>query len=234
MGKSESYRVKFGNKLGRAILRFIGGSILYPLFSRPEFIGMENIPPRSGYIVAFNHLSIFDPPFLICNWPYPPEWIGAAEVFRERDKKWLARMYGGIPLDRDQYDRSAMEKAVEVLESGYPLMVAPEMRITRTPGMRQARTGISYLVHRTGVPVLPVGITGTPSNFLEDVLKLKRPRLGMRIGKPIHLPALGDNRKADMQRNADLVMANIAQVLPEAYRGFYADYESFLRQGSEG
>jgi 1-acyl-sn-glycerol-3-phosphate acyltransferase len=106
--------------------------------------------------------------------------------------------------------------------------MAPEMRITRQPGMRQARPGISFLVQRTGVPVLPVGITGTPPNFMQEILRLRRPRLTMRVGNLISLPEIGENRKADMQRNADIVMANIAMLLPEKYRGYYSDYETFL------
>jgi 1-acyl-sn-glycerol-3-phosphate acyltransferase len=228
MAGSVAYTVPLQNRIGRRILRFIGRGILYPVLSRPEIIGLENIPKKSGYIIAFNHLSIFDPPFLICYWPYPPEWIGAAEVFREKDKKIFAIMYGGIPLDRDHYDRQALTKAEDILKSGYPLMMAPEMRITRQPGMRQARPGISFLVQRTCVPVLPVGITGTPLNFMQEVIKLRRPRLTMRVGNLISLPEIGENRKADMQRNADIVMANIAMLLPEKYRGYYSDYEAFL------
>jgi 1-acyl-sn-glycerol-3-phosphate acyltransferase len=149
-------------------------------------------------------------------------------MFQEKDKKLIATMYGGIPLDRDHYDRQALIKAEEVLNAGYPLVMAPEMRITRQPGMRQARSGISFLAYRTGVPVLPVGITGTPPNFLQEVMKLKRPKLTMRVGRLISLPKIGENRKADMQRNADIVMANIARLLPEEYRGYYSDFESFL------
>jgi len=228
MAVSGSYSVPIRNRIGRIILRFIGRRILYPLFSRPEISGFENVPEKSGYIIAFNHLSMYDPPFLICHWPYPPEWIGAAEMFQEKDKKLIATMYGGIPLDRDHYDRQALIKAEEVLNSGYPLVMAPEMRITRQPGMRQARPGISFLAYKTGVPVLPVGITGTPPNFLQEVMKLKRPKLTMRVGRLVSLPKIGENRKADMQRNADIVMANIARLLPEEYRGYYADFESFL------
>lgn len=228
-----SYKVKLRNQIGRAFMRFLGRRILYPSLTRAKINGMENIPTHSGYIIAFNHLSMFDPPFLVCYWPYPPEWIGAAEMFHEKDKRLLVKMYGGIGLDRDQYDRQAIERAVDVLKSGYPLMVAPEMRITRTPGMRQARTGIAYLVHRTGVPVLPVGITGTPSTFLTEVLHLKRPQISLNIGKLIHLEPIGEDRKVDMQRNADRVMANIARLLPEEYRGYYLNYGQYLAQGDD-
>jgi 1-acyl-sn-glycerol-3-phosphate acyltransferase len=222
------YRVRPANRFWRGILRFIGRRLLFAAFSHPIVSGTENIPPHSGYIIAFNHLSIFDPPFLVCHWPYPPEWIGAAEMFHERDKKLLVTMYGGIPLDRDNLDRRALRNAEIVLKCGYPLMIAPEMRITRQPGLRRAHTGISYLAQQTGAPVLPVGITGTGANFLSEVKKLKKPTVKMKIGRLIFLPGVGDNRKVEMQRNADIVMANIARLLPEEYRGYYEDFESFL------
>jgi hypothetical protein len=50
----------------------------------------------------------------------------------------------------------------------------------------------------------------------------------MRIGKPIRLPAVerGPAHHESRQHNADLVMNHIAGLLPETYRGVYA--ESFI------
>ena len=92
--------------------------------------------------------------------------------------------------------------------------------------MRQAMPGISYIVEQTGVPVIPVGIVGTTDDFFQKASKGKRPRLEMRIGKPFNLPPVegkGERRHESRQRNADLVMRAIAGLLPEEYRGVYAD-----------
>jgi hypothetical protein len=46
----------------------------------------------------------------------------------------------------------------------------------------------------------------------------------MRIGRPFRLPPIqgkGEARRESRQRNADLVMAHIAGLLPEEYRGVY-------------
>ena len=48
----------------------------------------------------------------------------------------------------------------------------------------------------------------------------------MRIGKPITLPHItvkGAEKHAARQRNADLVMSYLAGLLPEEYRGVYAE-----------
>ena len=54
----------------------------------------------------------------------------------------------------------------------------------------------------------------------------RRPQLEMHIGKPFHLPPVegkGMERRESRQRNADLVMRHIAGLLPEGYRGIYAE-----------
>jgi hypothetical protein len=54
--------------------------------------------------------------------------------------------------------------------------------------------------------------------------------LEMRIGNPIQLPPVegkGAERRDSRQRNADLVMCHIAGLLPEEYRGVYAENAIF-------
>jgi hypothetical protein len=48
----------------------------------------------------------------------------------------------------------------------------------------------------------------------------------MRIGQPVTLPPIttrGAEKHAARQKNADLVMAHLAGLLPEEYRGAYAE-----------
>jgi 1-acyl-sn-glycerol-3-phosphate acyltransferase len=80
-------------------------------------------------------------------------------------------------------------------------------------------------VEETGVPVVPVGIFGATDDFLKRGLRFQRPHIGMRVGKPFQLPPLegrGDARRESRQRNSDLVMRRIAELLPPEYHGVYA------------
>jgi 1-acyl-sn-glycerol-3-phosphate acyltransferase len=208
--------------------------VLYRAFARVSITGLENVPTSGAYIIAFNHISIFEPPFILTLWPVAPEALGAVEVWREPDKKFLACLYGGIPIDRDQVSREPLLKAVSALRSGFPLMMAPEGRLSWQPGLRRAKWGIAYLAEKSGAVVVPVGIVGSTGDFLKQVLAFKRPILEMRIGKGIVLPPLETitaNRRAALLHNSDLVMKAIAALLPPEYRGEYFE-QSQIPQGA--
>jgi len=138
--------------------------------------------------------------------------------------KW----YGTIPVHRGEYDRQALERVLKVLRSGFPLVISPEGGRTRTPGMRRARPGLAYIIEEAGVPVVPVAIIGTTSDFFTRAVRGVRPTLTLRVGKPIRLPAVegkGEARRQSRQQNVDLVMRAIAELLPDEYRGVYAGQE---------
>jgi len=230
MAIEQGYKVKRINQFGRWLLRPIG-RMIYRIFARPSVCGLENVPPQGPYIIAINHISIFEPPFVIPFWPSAPEPLGAAEVWREPDKALLAKFYGGIPIDRDNYDREALEKVVNAINGGARVLIAPEGRLSRVLGLRRAKLGIAYLAERTNVTIVPVGICGATQDFLSKVLAGKRPPISMTIGVPFVLPSIssmGGSRKDVYQRNADRVMARISGLLPVEYRGFYTDYSAYL------
>jgi len=113
---------------------------------------------------------------------------------------------------------------IAILKSGRPLLLAPEGGRTHDLGMRKALPGVAYIVDKTGVSVIPVGIVGTTDDFMNRALHLKRPRLEMRIGKPLILPQVegkGAARREALQANADKIMQAIAELMPPEYRGVY-------------
>ncbi|NMC52166.1 MAG: 1-acyl-sn-glycerol-3-phosphate acyltransferase [Chloroflexi bacterium] len=226
MGDQTAYRVKVVNQIGRWLLRPLG-RLLYRILARPEVEGLENVPKEGAYLIAINHVSIFEPPFVIPFWPVPPEPLGAVEVWREPDKALLAKFYGGIPIDRDNYDRQALDRVVVAIRGGARVLIAPEGRLSRVPGLRRAKLGVAYLAERTNATIVPVGVSGATQNFLARALRGQKPAIRMKIGKPFVLPPISTqegSRKEAYQRNADLVMARIAALLPSEYQGYYADY----------
>lgn len=217
------YTVPFHTRLARAFLR-PPFRLLFHILSPIEIIGRENIPKNGPYLIAMNHVSLYDPPFMLAFWPVAPEAAGAVEIWGKPGQSTLARLYGGIQVHRGQPDRRLLQKMILVLRSGYPLLIAPEGGRSHLPGLRRAEPGVAYLVDKTGVPVVPVGIVGTTDDYAALAFRFKRPPLQMRIGKPIQLPAIdgkGASRRRSLQDNADLLMQAIAALLPPEYRGVY-------------
>lgn len=218
------YSIPFHIKLNRIYLRF-GIRTLFHILGRVKVSGRENIPFGKPYVIAMNHISIFDPPLVVTFWPEQPEVIGAADVFEKKGQGPLLSMYGVIPVHRGDYDRILLEKVLAILKAGRPLLIAPEGGRSHEPAMRRAMPGIGYIVEHAQVPVVPVGLVGTTDDFWQRAKRGEKPNLEMRIGKPIHFPAMiqkGAQRREARQHNADLVMRHIAGLLPEEYHGVYA------------
>ena len=222
---TKQYRVPTKNKVARAILRplFRG---LFHILSSVKIYGRENVPADGSYLVCINHVSLYDPPFLIAFWPTCPEAVGAVELWDRRGISTLARSFGGIPAHRGQFDRKLIVSMTEVLAAGRPLLIAPEGERSHAPGLQPGLPGVAYIAGKMSVPIVPVGIVGATDDFLSNSLKGQRPTLQMHIGQPFRLPTdfdVGKSRKVIRQENVDLIMFRIAELLPENYRGYYGE-----------
>jgi 1-acyl-sn-glycerol-3-phosphate acyltransferase len=229
MNATNVYRVSLRYRIIRFFMKpFFRG--LFHILGSVKIIGKENIPYGKPYVVAMNHVSIFDPPFVGAFWPEQLEIIGAADVFDKPGQGLVLKAYGVIPVHRGDYDRALLTKIIRILKSGLPLLIAPEGGRSHMPAMRRAMPGVGYIIEQTGVPVIPTALIGTTEDFWQRARRGQRPHLQMRIGKPIHLPEItvkGSERHEARQHNADLVMRHLAGLLPEEYRGVYADSPIF-------
>ncbi len=199
--------------------------MIYRMLGRVKVVGGENVPLGKPYVIAVNHISIFDPPLVVSFWPEQPEVIGAVDVFEKKGQGIILSMYGVIPVHRGDYDRALLEKILAILKMGRPLVIAPEGGRSHEPAMRRAMPGIGYIIEHAQAPVVPVGLVGTTDDFWQRSKRGEKPQLEIRIGKPITFPDLkekGAQRREARQKNADLVMRHIAGLLPEEYHGVYA------------
>jgi 1-acyl-sn-glycerol-3-phosphate acyltransferase len=220
-----AYSIPLANRFARWALRPVFRFIFHVL-SEVKITGLENVPAHGPYLITVNHVSTFEPPFVLAFWPTPPEGAGAIEIWNRPGQAILVRLYHGIPIHRGEFDRHALEAMINALDSGRPLLIAPEGGRTHNPGMRRALPGVAYIVDKTGVPVVPVGVVGATDDLLQRALHLKRPRLEMRIGAPFHLPAVegkGADRRRALQANADQIMQSITTLIPPEYHGVYQD-----------
>ena len=225
MQVNDSYQVPVRFRLMRLLLKRLFRGIFHVL-GRVKIVGTENIPYGKPYVVAMNHVSIFDPPFVAAFWSEQLEIIGAEDVFAKPGQGQLLKLYGVIPVHRGDYDRALLIRIIRIIKSGFPLLIAPEGGRSHITAMRRAKPGIAYIIEQTGVPVLPVGLIGTTEDYWQRAKRGERPLLEMRIGRPIHLPEItsrGTEKHQARQKNADLVMSYLAGLLPEEYRGVYAE-----------
>ncbi len=217
------YTVPLRTRWVRTLLLWTARTVFH-LLAKVEIEGIENIPAQGPYIIAYNHVSIYDPPLVVSFWPVQPEILGAIDIWSRPGQDILARLYEGIPIRRGEVDRAAMDRTLAVLRSGLPLMVAPEGGRSHQPGLRKGKPGVVYLIERTHAPVVPVGVVGTTDDFWNQAIRGKKPVLRMQIGVPFELPEIADPEaepKEIRQRKVDFIMQRLAALLPLHYRGVY-------------
>ena len=196
-------------------------NVLVNLFIRREYVGLENFP-EPPYIVAINHLSVFDTPVLLTVCPHTIRALTAAKHKRNPIYAPLLVIMGSIWVRRGEVDRHALREALDVLKQGGVMGLAPEgTRARGTYALQEAKTGTAYLATRADVPIVPVGLAGT-ERIKDNLLRLRRTYVRAVVGEPFRLPENGRVRGQKLHEYTDLIMHRIAELLPEEYRGVYA------------
>ncbi len=189
--------------------------------------GQENVPPHGSVIFVANHLSNLDPAIVASITRRSPNFLAKKELFKFPLFAWLLNHYGAHPLNRGTGDLIALRWAMKRLQNkDAGLLLFPEGTRNRDgSGMRKALPGATHIATQSGVPIIPVAITGTEP--LQNVLKVLAPRAKIRIkiGKPFSLlnPASGQSGRQDLESITNEVMVRVARLLPDEYRGYYRD-----------
>lgn len=219
--------------LRQALRSFI--RILFSLLTRLDVQELENIPPHGPAILAANHVSIIDAPlvFMLLE-RSDATGLVADKYLKNPFLRWLVNRVHGIWINRESADFRALRVAVEYLEHGGLLGIAPEGTRSQTAALSPAKTGVAFLAEKaarsTGspIPIVPIAISGTDRAF-HELVRLRRARVEVQVGMPFSLPTLEkDGRGEALQRNTDEVMSRIACMLPESYRGTYAGHPRVL------
>jgi 1-acyl-sn-glycerol-3-phosphate acyltransferase len=105
-----------------------------------------------------------------------------------------------------------------VVKNGRALVIFPEGTRSMQDELLPALNGAALVAHRTGVPILPVGIYGT-ERLREKWWFFKRPVIHIKIGKMFKIPKGAG--KVDRVEATSLIMKNIADLLPTEYHGAY-------------
>jgi 1-acyl-sn-glycerol-3-phosphate acyltransferase len=203
----------------RAILRLI---------SRVTVNGMEKVPPKeASFIAVSNHIGRLDPAFIYYLYDRKDIIILVAEKYKEHSwSRFLAKAVNGIFVDRYNADLSAMRELLRRIKQGGMLVLAPEGTRSPTCSLTQGWDGASYIAAKSGLPILPVGVTGSGDKEVVDRLKhLRRLDVVIHVGSTFTLPPLDyKNRDVQLVGYTEEIMCRIAAELPEAYRGVYSDF----------
>lgn len=165
-----------------------------------KFSGLKNLPESGPAILAFNHRSYFDVMAmqqLIAKSGRPCRFLGKAELFDNPVVGPIARLAGGIRVDRGSGSSEPLEHAIEALQAGEMVAIAPQGTIPRGHAFfepkLQGRYGTAQLAIDSGkIPVLPVALWGTEkvwprSQQVPSFNVVNPPAVSVTVGEPVDL-----------------------------------------------
>lgn len=175
----------------------IGAPVVRGILSivfRVRVSGTERIPRQGAAIVACNHMSVLDGPFL-ASFTHAggrePSFLIAAEVFDHPLLGGILHTAHQIPIRRGEGDDDALGEALTTVAQGGCVGIFPEGRVADDAGrgLQRIRSGVTRIALPTGAPVVPVGIWGTQAVWPRGRRYWRRlasrPRVGLAFGAPI-------------------------------------------------
>jgi 1-acyl-sn-glycerol-3-phosphate acyltransferase len=195
-------------------------AFLWPLFRvvfRWRIEGREHLPHSGPAVLAPNHQSFCDSLFLPLAVRRRVTFLAKAEYFDARRTAWFFRAVGQIPIHRTGGDASerALAAAKEVLDRGELVAIYPEGTRSTDGTVHRGRTGVARLAMQCGVPVIPVGISGT-DRIQPRGSRWLRPLLPVRtcFGPPMVLldDGSGPGSQERVRSFTDALMVEIARL----------------------
>jgi 1-acyl-sn-glycerol-3-phosphate acyltransferase len=146
-------------------LMWHGARLYSRIVHRLEVRGHRNLPDArhpGPLILVITHTAGVDPVLVQAACPFEIRWVMAADMrhpLGEAVWRWTRVIF----VSRSGHDLGGARLAVRHVREGGVLGIFPEGAIERPPRtLLPFQPGVGFIIRRTGAPVLPVVIEGTP------------------------------------------------------------------------
>ena len=189
------------------------------LMWRVRFVGTDNLPQTTPYVVAPVHRSYIDTVLagLITRRRF--RYMGKSEMWKT---PWVARLFnslGGFPVRRGTPDRDALKMCEQALLAGEPVVLFPEGTRQSGPIVRPLFAGPAFVALRANVPIVPLGIGGSERAMPKGSKWMRPGRIALVVGRPIWPPPASESGRASrraVQELTDRLQSELQVVFDEA------------------
>ncbi len=214
----------------RPVFRLLTTSIkiVSDILCRVDTTHLTLIPQQGPLILVTNHINFLEVPVVYTHLqPRPLTGFVKAETLKNPILgPLLFGLWGGIPIRRGEADVTAFRLALQALQAGKIVAIAPEGTRSGNGRLQRGHPGSAFLALRSGAPILPLAYYGG-ERFWKNIYRLRRTDFHIVVGQPFYLKSETDRITRHMrQQMADEIMFQIAALLPPPYRGVYSNLEA--------
>jgi acyl-[acyl-carrier-protein]-phospholipid O-acyltransferase/long-chain-fatty-acid--[acyl-carrier-protein] ligase len=205
--------------LGRFVLR-----LLYRVEVRGQWT------PGSRTLIIANHESFLDAILLGAFLPVHPTWLIHTTIAAKWYIRWPLRLVPHAVADTTK--PMAMKALLNLVESGQPVVIFPEGRITVTGALMKTYDGPAFVAAKTGCNIVPVHIEGTSytpfSRMTGDYPLINFPKVRLTMHPAVTIPMPEAPRARDRRRLASERMRRVMQQANFASRRPSSIFDSLL------
>ncbi len=150
------------------IMRLLVWLLIHTVY-RVDKKGLDNIPDTGPAVLICNHVSFVDALVLIGSVRRPIRFVMYYKIFQMPVLSFIFRTANAIPIAGVREDEAVMEKAFdqvsEALRDDELVCIFPEGKLTADGEMNEFKPGITRILERDPVPVVPLALRGLWGSF---------------------------------------------------------------------
>ena len=184
--------------------------------------GREKIDPARAYVIVANHQSLLDILVFFRLFNHY-KWVSKVENFSLPFIGWNMRLNDYIPLKRG--DKASIVQMLvlcrETLAGGNSIMMFPEGTRSVNGRLRRFKDGAFEVAKESGVPILPIVVTGTANALPKRGFVLRgRHSIHIQVLDAIPADSFADESVEDLTlRVRDLIATELEKAAPPPVLG---------------
>jgi len=146
--------------------------------------GREQVPAAGPVLLVANHASYLDPPLVGISSGREVNFLAQAGLAGFLPLRWWMRQVGVTLIDRDAPSKEALRRIADSLTAGEVVGLFPEGTRSADGAVGPFKSGVEFLVRRTGAVVVPIGLDGAHRAFPRRAWLPRPRRITVRFGAP--------------------------------------------------
>lgn len=142
---------------------------------RVKIEGIKEVPKDEQFIFCANHRTYLDPPLIEVTAKRHIIFLAKEELAKNKFLALLGEIFDVIYVKRDEKEITAIKTTLKTLKNNKSIALFPEGTRNGLEKGEELKDGTAFFTIKSGVRVLPIGISGEVKPFHQITIRYGQP-----------------------------------------------------------